>query len=68
MLEVVRQDDLEKVDTLTITEAVAYANRVSNRLQCDDCTAAEKKNGLELLRRLTARVSFLKIALEPVSS
>jgi hypothetical protein len=65
MLEAVRLEDLERIDTLTIIEAVAYANRVSSRLKCNDCTDEERKNGLELLRRLTQRVSFLKITLDP---
>jgi hypothetical protein len=65
MLEAVRLEDLERIDTLTIIEAVAYANRVSSRLKCNDCTDEERKNGLELLRRLTQRVSFLKIMLDP---
>ena len=65
MLEALRQEDLERIDTLTIIEAVAYANRVSRRLKCSDCTDEERQNGFELLIRLTERVSFLKIALEP---
>jgi hypothetical protein len=65
LLETVRQKDLERVDALSIIEAVAYANRVSSRLKCNNCTDEERKNGLELLRRLTVRVSFLKITLEP---
>lgn len=65
MLEALRQEDLEKIDTLTIIEAVAYANRVSRRLKCSDCTDEERQNGFELMIRLTERVSFLKIALEP---
>lgn len=65
MFEVVRQKDLEKVDTLTVIEAVAYANRLASRLKCNDCTDEERSNGLELLWRLTARVRFLRITLEP---
>ena len=68
MLEALRQEDLERIDTLTIIEAVAYANRVSRRLKCSDCTDEERQNGFELLIRLTERVSFLKISLEPVFS
>jgi hypothetical protein len=63
--ETMRQKELERVDTLTIIEAVAYANQLIGRLKCNDCTDEERKNGLELLRRLTERVSFLKITLEP---
>ena len=68
MLEAERQQELDKIDTLTIIEAVAYANRVSRRLKCSDCTDEERQNGFELLIRLTERVSFLKISLEPVFS
>ncbi len=68
MLEAVRQEELERIDTLTIIEAVAYANRLSSRLKCNDCTDEERKNGLELLSRLTERVHFLKITLEPAFS
>ena len=65
MIEAVRQEELERVDTLTIMEAVAYANRLSIRLKRSDCTDEERRNGLELLERLTERVQFLKITLEP---
>ena len=68
MPEAVRQEELERIDTLTIIEAVAYANRLSSRLKCNDCTDEERKNGLELLGRLTERVHFLKITLGPVFS
>jgi len=68
MLEAVRQEELERIDTLTIIEAVAYANRLSSRLKCNDCTDEERKNALELLSRLTERVHFLKITLEPAFS
>ena len=60
-----QQEELERIDTMTILEAVAYANRLSRRLGSYDCTEEEKMNGLELLRRLTVRVQFLKITLEP---
>lgn len=68
MLKAVRQEDLERIKTMTITEAVAYVNRLTSRMKCDDCTDEERKNGLELLRRLTERVRFLKIPLEPAFS
>ena len=61
MLKAVRQADLEGINTMTTLEAVAYANRLSNRLKYNDCTDEERKNGLELLGRLAARVHFLKI-------
>jgi hypothetical protein len=65
MLKTLPQEELERINTLTIIEAVAYANRLTHRLKRDDCTPEERQNGLELLRRLTLRVRFLKIALEP---
>jgi hypothetical protein len=62
MRKVTRQEELERIHTMSTLEAVAYANRLSNRLKCDDCTDEERQNGLELLRRLTERVQFLKIS------
>ena len=66
--KVTQQEELERINTMTVLEAVAYANRLSRRLSCNDCTGEERRQGLELLRRLTARVQFLKISLEPVYS
>jgi hypothetical protein len=68
MLKAVRQEDLERIQTMNITEAVAYANRLTRRLECDDCTDEERTNGLELLSRLTERVHFLKIVPRPAYS
>lgn len=65
MLKAVRQEDLDRITTMTISEAVAYANLLSSRLKRDDCTDEERKNGLVLLGRLTERVNFLKITVEP---
>jgi len=65
MLEVVRQEELDRIDTLRLIEAAAYANRLSSRLKQNDCTDEERKNVLKLLERLTERVRFLKIALDP---
>jgi len=65
MLEAVREKELERLYTMTTLEAVAYANQLSNRLKCNDCTDDEKVNLLELLGRLIGRVPFLKITLEP---
>ena len=62
MLEAVRQKELERVDTLTIIEAVAYANRLNIRLRRNCCTDEERKNGLKLFERLTERVHFLSEA------
>ena len=68
MLEAVRQEELDRIDSLTIIEAVAYVNRLNSRLKRNDCTDEERKNGLELLERLTERVQFLRITLEPAFS
>ena len=68
MLEAVRQEELDRIDTLTIIEAVAYVNRLTSRLKRNDCTDDERKNGSELLERLMDRVGFLKIAPEPAFS
>ena len=65
MHKAIQVEELGRINTMTTLEAVAYANRLSNRLQCDDCTDEERKNGLALLGRLTERVQFLKITLEP---
>ena len=60
-----RLEGLERIKAMTTLEAVAYANRLSNRFKCDDCTDEERQNVVELLGRLADRVSFLKITLEP---
>ena len=65
MRNAMRLEELEKINTMSTLEAVAYANRLSNRLKCDDCTDEERTNGLELLAQLSERVPFLKITLEP---
>ena len=61
MYKSMRLEELERIKTLTTLEAVAYANRLSNRLKCDDCTDKEKQNEVNLLGRIAERVSFLKI-------
>lgn len=65
MREFMQQEEIERIKTMTTLEAVAYANRLSNRLKRDDCTDEERQNGVDLLGRLADRVSFLKIMLEP---
>jgi hypothetical protein len=65
MHKATRQEELDRIDALTIIEAVAYANRLNIRLRHNSCTDEERKNGLELFERLTERVHFLKITLEP---
>ena len=59
---------LQSVDTLTIIEAVAYANRLNILLRRNGCTDEERKSGLELFERLTERIRILEITLEPVFS
>jgi len=56
---------IQRIEVMPTLEAVVYANRLSNRLKCDDCTDEERMNGLELLQRLSERVQFLKIMLGP---
>jgi hypothetical protein len=68
MHKATQQEELDRIDTISIFEAVAYANRLSSLLKCSDCTDEERKNGVELLERLTERVHFLKITLEPAFS
>ena len=61
MLENALQDELDRIQAMTIIEAVAYVNRLSSKLVSNDCTDAEKKKGLILLERLKERTRFLKI-------
>ena len=68
MIDAERQRELERIDTLTVAEAVAYVNRLMSRFKRRDGSEEERKNGLELLGRLTARVRFLKITLAPLIS
>ena len=65
MLEVSLEDELEHIQSMTINEAVAYANRLICRLNRYDCSDDEKKKGLILLERLRDRARFLKITLHP---
>ena len=66
MTEAMRQAELQLIDTLTVAEADAYVNRLVSRLNRSDCSEEERNNGVELLGRLTERVRFLNITLEPV--
>lgn len=68
MTEAMRQTELERIDSLTVAEAVAYVNRLMSRLSRSDCSEEERNNGLELLARLTERVRFLNITLQPAIS
>ena len=64
MHKTMQPEEPERINTLTTLEAVAYANRLSSKLKCDDCTDEERKAGLLLLGKLTERVGFLKITVE----
>jgi hypothetical protein len=55
------QDELDRIQAMTIIEAVAYVNRLCNKLRNNDCTDAERQQGLVLLERLKERTRFLKI-------
>jgi hypothetical protein len=68
MIDAVQQKELERIDTLTVAEAVAYVNRLMSRLNRSDCSDEERQKGLELLGRLTERVRFLNITLAPLNS
>jgi hypothetical protein len=61
MLEDKLEDELDRIQAMTIIEAVAYVNRLSSKLGSTDCTDEEKKKGLILLERLKERTRFLKI-------
>jgi hypothetical protein len=63
-----RQEELDRIEVLTLIEAVSYASRLNIRLRRNSCTDEERKNGLELFERLTERVQFLNITLEPAFS
>jgi hypothetical protein len=65
MRETMRHEELDRIDTLTIIQIVAYVKRLNIRLRSKDCTDEERKNGLELLERLTERVRFLETTLSP---
>jgi len=60
MHKTTQKEALKRIETMSTLEAVAYANRLSNRLKCDDCSDEERLNGLELLGLLSERVQFLK--------
>ena len=60
-----RRQELDRMDTLTTIEAVAYVIQLYSRLKHDECTDEERKNGLELLERLMDRVGSLIITPEP---
>ena len=68
MLNTELKDELERIDTMTILDIVAYVNRLCMRLESINCTEEERKNGLELLRMLTERVRLLKVRLAPGSN
>ena len=65
MYENTLEEELEHIQSMTINEAVAYANRLACRLNRNDCSEIERKKGLLLLERLRDRARFLKITLIP---
>ncbi len=65
MHESALEEELEHIQSMTIHEAVAYANRLACRLKCNDCSEIERTEGLLLLERLGDRARFLKITLNP---
>lgn len=58
------KDELERIESMSIIDVVAYINRLGMRLENANCTSEERKNGLDLLQKLTERVRFLKIRLK----
>ena len=68
MRAAIRQDELDRIDTLTIIQVASYVHHLNIHLRSNDCTDEERKNGLELLERLTERVRFLETTLSPVFS
>ena len=62
------KSELERVDSMSIMDIVAYVNRLCMQLEHSHCTAEDKKNALESLHRLADRVRFLKLRLEPGTS
>ena len=48
MVHKVTREELKRIDTMTALEAVAYANRVSNRLKCSDCAHEDASQRLVL--------------------
>ena len=61
-------NELEKIETMTITDIVAYVNQLGMRLENPNCTAEERRELLSIMQKLTDRVRFLKICLGPASS
>ena len=68
MLVISQEEELERIQSMTINEAVAYVNRLSRRLNRNDCTHEERKAGLVLLERLTERARFLNIPIKSTFS
>jgi hypothetical protein len=64
-LENALQKELERVDTLTIVEAIAYVNKLNSRLRRNHCTDEDRKTGLLLLERLLGRLGYLSFMPEP---
>ena len=62
MNNLVLQDELDRIEVMSTIEAVAYANRLSRRLKCEECVGQEREHTVILLQRLTDIARFLKIA------
>jgi hypothetical protein len=58
--EDVPQENLDRVENLSIVQIAAYVNLLNDRLRSDDCTDEARKNVLELLGQLTERVRVLR--------
>jgi len=62
------KSEIERVDSMTVMDIVAYVNRLCMRVERSNCTAEEKERALELLRSLAGSVRFLKLRLKPGTS
>jgi hypothetical protein len=65
MIESTLEEELEHIQFMTIKEAVAYANRLTYRLNRNDYSDIERIRKLLLLERLSDRARFLRITLHP---
>lgn len=63
-----RINELDRIDTLSIIQVAAYVSQLNICLRSNECTDEDRKNGLEILERLTDRVRFLETSLSPVFS
>ena len=68
MHEAMRLEEPDRIDTLSIIQIAAYVSQLNIWLRSSNCTNEERRNGLKILERLTARVRFLETTLSPVFS